>query len=249
VGGNQDDLDSLAVADGDNDGKREVYAIGFNFGTCCPSHNVYRIGTSQAPLPPPPGFDATFSAVRGNEWWEQASVAVTGGTLSQVDVRLNGGAWQPMAKQSWGGWAASHRAVQGTTIQMRATSAAGATDLSDCYGWIPASNADAAKVACSGSPPPPPPPPPGFQATFSGVQGNEWWVQASVGGNQPIAGVDARVSCGAWVPLAKQSWGGWAKSFHVANGAKVDFRATSTGGAQAVSGGYTWPSATPTGAC
>ncbi|HUR63904.1 MAG TPA: hypothetical protein VM241_05435 [Candidatus Thermoplasmatota archaeon] len=247
VGGNDDWLGSLAVGDGDNDGKREAYALGFNFGTCCPSHNVYRIGTSQAPLPPPPGFDATFTAVRGNEWWEQASVSASGGALAKVDIRLNGGAWQPMAKQSWGGWAASSRAVQGTVVQMRATSASGATDLSDCYRWIPPTNTDAAKVACSGSPPPPPPP--GFDATFSGVQGNEWWVQASVGGNQPIAGVDARVNCGTWVALAKQSWGGWAKSFHVSPGAKVDFRATSTGGATDLSGGYTWPSATPTSAC
>ena len=47
-------------------------------------------------------FTATFNGVRGNEWWVQASVASTGGTLAAVDARLNGGPWQPLARQSWG---------------------------------------------------------------------------------------------------------------------------------------------------
>jgi hypothetical protein len=237
--------DRVIVGDGDADGRNEVYAATFDLDSRI--GHVTQFETAGQPPPPPPGFDATFTAVRGNEWWVQANVAASGGTLAKVDVRLNGGAWQPLAKQSWGGWAASPHVAQGTVVQMRATSTAGATDLSDCYQWIPPSGADAAKVACSGSPPPPPP---GFDATFSGVQGNEWWVQANVAANQPLAGVDARVNCGpTWTPLAKQSWGGWAASFHVPSGAKVDFRARSTGGASDLSGGYVWPGATPAAAC
>ncbi len=96
---------------------------------------------------------------------------------------------------------------------------------------------------------PPPPPPAGFDATFTGVKGNEWWVQATVSGNQPIAKVEARVNCGStWVALTNEGWG-WAKSLHVPNGSKVDFRATSTSGATDLSGGYIWTNATPTGAC
>jgi hypothetical protein len=199
----------------------------------------------------PPGggggaFDAVFTGVRGNEWWVQANVATSGGTLSKVDVRVNDGPWQPLAKQSWGGWAASYHITQGSIVQLRATSTTGATDLSSCRQWIPPPNTDAQIVPCNDLPPPPPP---GFDATFSGVKGNEWWVQANVAANQPLAGVDARVNCGTWVPLTLQSWGGWAKSFHVPNGAKVDFRARSTGGASDLSGGYIWPNATPTSAC
>ncbi|HUR67657.1 MAG TPA: hypothetical protein VM370_00295 [Candidatus Thermoplasmatota archaeon] len=78
----------------------------------------------------------------------------------------------------------------------------------------------------------------GFDASFSGVQVQEYWVQASVSGNQGIAKVEARVAGGSWQILAKQSWGGWAKSLHVLSGQKVEFRATSTSGATDVSGGY-----------
>jgi hypothetical protein len=81
------------------------------------------------------------------------------------------------------------------------------------------------------------------------VKGNEYWVQATVSGNQPIAKVEARINCGAtWVLLTKESYG-YAKSFHVPNGAKVDFRATSSTGATDMSGGYIWPNATPTSGC
>jgi hypothetical protein len=235
---------ALSVGDADADSLREIYAMGADsWSECCDNVDVYWVANHPAPAPPVSGFDATFTGVRGNEWWEQAFVSATGGTLSKVDVRLNGGAWQPLPKQSWGGWAASYRAIQGTIVQFQATSTTGATDLSDCYQWIPASNADATKISCGT-------PPPGFDATFSGVKGNEWWVQANVAGNQPIAKVEARVDCGpTWQTLTLQSWGGYAKSFHVPNGAKVDLRATSTTGPTDLSGGYIWPQATPTGAC
>jgi hypothetical protein len=89
----------------------------------------------------------------------------------------------------------------------------------------------------------------GFDATFSGVKGNEWWVQASVSGNQPIQDVDARINCSEeWRSLTKQSYG-WAASFHVPAGSKVDFRAISTSGNMDFSGGYVWPNATPTSPC
>lgn len=79
-----------------------------------------------------------------------------------------------------------------------------------------------------------------FDATFSGVTGNNWWVQTSVSANQGVAKVQARVNGGAWTDLAWQSWGGWAKSFYVPSGAKVEFQAVSTSGAKDVSGAYYW---------
>jgi VCBS repeat protein len=241
--GSGDPLTAVAVGDADGDGRKELFAAGAaRSELCCEPLSLYRITFN--PAPPPPAFDATFTAVRGNEWWAQANVAATGGTLSRVDVSLNGGAWKPLAKQSWGGWAASYHIVQGTVVRFMAISTMGATDLSDCYQWIPPSGQDAFKVTCGS-----PPPPPGFDATFTNVQGNEWWVQVNVGANQPLSGVDARVNCGTWVALGFQSWGAWAKSFHVPNGAKVDFRARSQTGATDVSGGYVWPQATPTSGC
>ncbi|HUR61623.1 MAG TPA: hypothetical protein VM286_04590 [Candidatus Thermoplasmatota archaeon] len=272
-------LQDVSIGDTEGDGRQEVYGLSYDaiVDVCCPTTHLHRFAplasttttstsattttsgtTTSATTTGTGGFDATFEGVRGNAWWEQVTVTTTGGTLSKVDVRLNGGAWQPLQKQSWGGYAGSYHAVQGTIVQFRATSATGATDLSGCYRWISPSNTDAATTSCpggggttttsstsassttsSG----------GFDATFSGVQGNEWWVQATVKANQAIAGVDARVNCGAWQVLAKQSWGGWAASFHVPDGSKVDFRARSTTGTQDVSGGYVWPSATPTSAC
>jgi hypothetical protein len=244
--GSGSSISGLLFADGDGDGKRGLYAYGYaNTGFCCPPFEVWNVAFTGSDPPPPPGvFDATFTGVRGNEWWVQASVTASGGTLSHVDVRINSGEWRPLAKQSWGGWAASYHIQDGSLVQFRATSTTGAVDLSDCYRWIPPPNTDAPK--CGQEPPPPPP----FDATFSNVKGNEWWVQANVAGNQPIAKVEARVDCGStWQTLTLQSWGGWAKSFHVPSGAKVDFRATSSTGATDLSGGYVWPQATPTSGC
>jgi hypothetical protein len=198
-------------------------------------------GIERCDAPPTTGFDASFSSVRGNEWWIQANV-VANGPVSTVDVRQGTGAWQPLTKQSWGGWAASYRIVDGTIVQLRATSSDGQSDLSSCRKWIPPSGQDAQVVSCPGSPT--------FDATFTGVKGNEWWVQANVAANQPIANVVVRVDCApSWFPLTLQSWGGWAASLHVPPGSKVDFMARSTAGGADVSGGYVWPQATATSGC
>lgn len=218
----------LVVGDGDTDGRTEVYA-GISFQEPSPpDEGVTRVYQIKALVNV---FDATFTGVRGNEWWVQANVAASGGTVAKVDVRLNGGDWKPLGKQSWGptAWAASYHIPQGTIVQLRATSTVGATDVSDCYRWIPASNTDATKITCT-STPPPPPPPAEFDATFTGVRGNEWWVQANVATNGPaIAMVDVTLDHGAtWRPLAKQSWGptAWAESYHIVQGTIVQLRAT-----------------------
>ncbi|MHB8606031.1 MAG: FG-GAP repeat domain-containing protein [Thermoplasmatota archaeon] len=243
VGGNY--AERIIVGDADGTGRNAVYMEVYNTSASS------QLGHIERYVWVPATFSATFSLVRGNEWWEQAQVTPSGATLASVSLSLNGGAWQPLTLQSWGvrEYAASYHAVQGTVVELRAASSTGASVLSPCYQWIPASGVDATQVAC-GLPPPPPPPPSGFTATFSGVQGNEWWVQANVAANQALAGVDARVDCGTtWQALTHQSWGGWAASFHVPTGAKVDFRARSTSAAQALSGGYTWPTATTAPAC
>jgi hypothetical protein len=79
-------------------------------------------------------FGATFSNVHGNAWWIQADVASTQ-TLATVAARIDGGAWTPLAKQSWGSWAASLHAPAGSTVQLQATSTSGATATSGSYIW------------------------------------------------------------------------------------------------------------------
>ncbi len=88
--------------------------------------------------PPPPTFAATFSNVRGNEWWEETDVSVTGSTLAGVDVAINGGAWTALDHQSYGSWAKSLHAPAGSTVQFRARSTDGQTATSTTYHWPPA---------------------------------------------------------------------------------------------------------------
>jgi hypothetical protein len=184
--------------------------------------------------------------VRGNEWWVQANVATNGPAVASVDVRLHNGVWgnfMPVTKQSWG-WGSSYHIVQGTIVQLRATSTGGATDLSSCRQWIPPSNADATIVPCpGGSTTTTSTGPVGtFTASFTPkAVGNDWWVETDVTSNQPLAGVDAKVNGGAWTPLTKQSWGSWAKSMNAPNGSTVTFRATSLAGEQVTSQAYVWP--------
>jgi hypothetical protein len=86
--------------------------------------------------------------------------------------------------------------------------------------------------------------PPGtFDARFTVSPNiNEWWVEVTVGGNEAITKVDARVNGGTWRALSLRSWGNWAESFNVPKGSRVDFRATSSTGAQDTSDVVCWMS-------
>lgn len=196
------------------------------------------------------GFDASFSNVKGNTWWIEAKVTANQ-PLAGVDARVDcTGSWRPLALKDWGAWAASFNIPSGSKVDLRARSTTGGTDLSGGYLWTAATPTS----ACSGSTTTTtttPPPPPAFDATFTGVKGNNWWIQATVSGNQPISRVEARIDCetDAWFALTKHSWGGWATSIHVLEGQRVDFRATGSSGATDVSEGYTWVAATPAPAC
>lgn len=104
----------------------------------------------------------------------------------------------------------------------------------------------AACVPASAPAPAPTTPPPAFTATFTPRPGNAWWVETAVRADAPLAKVQASVDGGAPVDLAPTSWGTWARSFHVPEGAHVRFTAVSTDGRTATSAqAYVWPSATP----
>lgn len=169
---------------------------------------------SAAPAPAP----GAFSGVKGNEWWIQATVA---GAPRKVEARVDGGAWVALAWQSWGAWAVSTHAPAGSTVELRATYADGAT-ASARHPWPPGGAAAT------------------FDATFSRVGGNGWWIQTDVAANQPLAHVAVRVNGGGWIALAKQSWGAWATSTRLPAGSWVELQATSTTGATDRSGGVAW---------
>jgi heme/copper-type cytochrome/quinol oxidase subunit 2 len=85
--------------------------------------------------PPPPKLTATFKPKSvGNDWWVEVDVA-SNLALSKVEASLNGGAWQALALQDWGSWAASLHAPNGTKVQFRATSSDGQHALSTVTKW------------------------------------------------------------------------------------------------------------------
>lgn len=150
--------------------------------------------------------------VKGNNWWIQASVD---GSPTWVAARVNGGSWITMSKQSWGAYAVSAYAPTGATVDIIAKWADGRT-ATQTHPW-PTATATGSATS--------------FDATFSSVSGNDWWVQARVSAPQQVTAVHARIDGGAWVPLAKQSWGAWAASVRAPAGANLELRATSSSGA------------------
>ncbi|MEA3166746.1 MAG: hypothetical protein QOJ26_1620 [Thermoplasmata archaeon] len=197
----------------------------------------------------PQGHDdpiITFDHRGGNEWWVEVSTGGLGAKPTQVQAKDANSPWTALTLRSWGNWAGSFHIEPGNQVLFRGL--VGGEWFDSCSFTHPAGKTPTGGESCAGVRESAPPP--GFDATFTNVKGNEWWVQANVAANQPLAGVDARVGCGpTWTPLTLQDWGGWAASFHVTAGSKVDLRARSTGGAQDVSGGYVWPQATPTAPC
>ncbi|MEA3198878.1 MAG: hypothetical protein QOE90_306 [Thermoplasmata archaeon] len=246
---------AMAVGVSSGGGQVQVWtgAQGFNamfpgWGAISPPHEKVALagnGTTTPPPPPPPSggnFTATFGP-KGNEWWVETSASASGHTIASVSASLNGGAPVDLPKDSWGTWAKSIHAPSGTVLQFTATDTTGATAVSGCYLWT-----GATATTCSGGTPPPspspspsPPPSGNMTATFTPRNGNEWWIQVHVAASETVKAVDARISGGAWQPLALQSYGDWTASYHAPTGSQVEFRATGADGAQVVSQAFTWP--------
>jgi hypothetical protein len=211
-----------------------VYDTGEPYSSAWPHLPYPTVGS-----PPPPAsgaFNATYTIKAPNEWWQEVYVQpATPRTLASVQVRINGAAWQPMAHSSWGAWTSSYHAVGGASVEFLATDTGGAQSQSAPFTWLDG-------TLTKGSVPPGTPPPSSFTATFQlSPNINNWWVEATVTASDPLATVEANVNNGAWTRLDATSWGTWAKSFYVASGSTVHFRATSTAGQVATSGAYTWP--------
>ncbi|HEX2022026.1 MAG TPA: hypothetical protein VHH36_04890 [Candidatus Thermoplasmatota archaeon] len=82
-----------------------------------------------------PALDATFTP-SGNDWWIQASVR-SSSAITAVCATVDGGACQALKWQSWGAWAASIHAPEGSTVRLRATSHSGQVAWSPAYAWAP----------------------------------------------------------------------------------------------------------------
>lgn len=191
-------------------------------GAAAPTTSTTAPAPSATTAPP-----SAFTSVKGNAWWVQANVA--GGPRS-VTVSVDGKTPVALAFQPWGAWAKSVAAPTGSIVTLKATYADG-TSASASYRWpgaVPVTPS-AAAPATSAS----------FTASFWDIKGNEWWVQTQASGSTPIASVSVRVDGGAWVPVTKHSWG-YGVSVHAPPGSQVQFRATATDGASALSAVKTW---------
>lgn len=204
--------------------------------------------TTSAPTPTgtttTTGLTATVTP-SGNEWWVQAKVSSTK-AITKVEAKVNGGAYVALAKQDYG-WAKSLNAPKGSTVTFKVTASDGSTATTPGQAWMVDMTAKTAKsgtastttttaaaTTTTAST--------AFKATFTPkAQGNDWWVETAVTGNQGIAKVQAKVNAGSWVTLDKTSYGTYAKSINAPNGATVTFRATSTSGATYDSIAYGWP--------
>lgn len=93
---------------------------------------------STASAPGDPGsWSASFSNVRGNAWWVEADVDVAGGTLARVEARVDEAPWTALESKSWGSWAKSMRAPDGSTVQLRAVSTTGTVSPVSSHAWLP----------------------------------------------------------------------------------------------------------------
>lgn len=189
---------------------------------------------------PPPGadFNATFTVKSPNEWWQEVAVKPeTPKTLEAVEVRVNGGAWQPLTLRSWGAWAGSYFAAKGSKVEFLATATDNGKSQSLPFTWLDGNLTKGSTAPTSPDPPPPPP----FEASFEVAKSvNNWWVDVMVRTGDPLESVEAQVNNGTWVALNPTTWGTWAKSFHVPTGASVVFRATNLFGQAAVSDPVRW---------
>lgn len=83
---------------------------------------------------PPATFDAAFGPKASNEWWVE-TLAIADRNLTFVEARANGGAWHQLTLRSWGSWAGSFHAPEGSTVEFRAFDEGGAVSMSDGFLW------------------------------------------------------------------------------------------------------------------
>jgi len=175
--------------------------------------------------PPSGGFSATYRLGEVNEWWVDVKVAADR-PVTQVTASVDGGSPVALQKTSWGTWAKSFHVPKGSKVVFTAVDGPGDQAVSPTFTWL---------SETGGSPS-------GLSASFVLSRNvNDWWVEVKVDADRPLAKVEAIVEDGSPVALQKTSWGTWAKSFHVASGSDVRFRAVATDASTATSPTFVWP--------
>lgn len=90
------------------------------------------------PTPAPPATSSNaqvlYSNVRGNNWWIETEVTANA-PISTVEVNVGGEAWFALQNTSWGSWAASYFASNGSLVQFRTTLNNGMRVVSAFYQW------------------------------------------------------------------------------------------------------------------
>lgn len=162
----------------------------------------------------------SFRPVPGNQWWEEVYVTSNRplGYAAVAFYTADTWVYHTLQKRSWGSYATSQFAPQGTTVKFLVSDNAEGRS-SGCYRWV-----NAEPITC-----PPnygPNSPSGYMTRFDHVKGNEWWVEVDVGPVEPTR-VMAQDDGGPWTEISKREWGGglWAGSFHIEPGHKVRFQA------------------------
>lgn len=181
-------------------------------------------------------FTASFTPRSvGNDWWVEAGVAASK-PIAKVEAKIGNGAWVVLPKTSWGTYAKSLFAPDGSAVTFRAFDSTGASATSQTYLWGSTSSTGTSTTSTSTSSSTT-----AFTASFTPRSvGNDWWVEAKVTASKPIAKVEAKVNSGAWTTLPATSWGTYAKSLNAPNGSVVTFRATASTGQTATSSGVVW---------
>lgn len=91
--------------------------------------------TTTTSAPPAPTFSATFTPRSvGNDWWVESAVTANQ-AVAKVEAKVNNGAYIVLPATSWGTYAKSINAPNGSSVTFRATSLSGATATSAAYTW------------------------------------------------------------------------------------------------------------------
>jgi len=113
-----------------------VYNTGSPYSSAWPHLPYAKAGTGTGSTGTGSGaFSAKFTPKAvGNDWWVEVDVQADQ-PLAKVDAKVGSGAWTALTHESWGSWAKSMAAPNGSLVTFRATSTTGATATSAATTW------------------------------------------------------------------------------------------------------------------
>lgn len=113
-----------------------VYDTGKPYNAVWP-HLPYFSGLSLTPAPAGSTFDSTFTLIHPSEQWQQVDVdSASTRPVAALSLSVDGDAWRPMAKSSWGAWTSEFNIATGASVAFLAMDAGGATSQSAAFTWM-----------------------------------------------------------------------------------------------------------------